>query len=194
MAELRKENEIVIKINSGLRSFPPAENNDIIRNIFTLPGRTDEVYSQLLANKNSHLQVFKKEDIPASLKYTNNSRIGDIILLADEGWYMNSGSSKEKSVWGAHGYNNSLPNMHPIFMAIGPSFKRNFTVDSVRTIDVYSLVCHILNLKPNARIDGSLHSMLQLLEKDSEKVSARAYVTIVADPSKAIHNIDADDG
>lgn len=63
---------------------------------------------------------------------------------------------------GQHGYNNSLKSMHPIFLAMGPSFKKGATVDTFNNVDVYPLLCKILGLKP-APNNGSLEKVSHLL-------------------------------
>lgn len=56
---------------------------------------------------------------------------------------------------GDHGYDNSLPSMHPFLAAVGPSFRQGYKMSTVQTVDVYPLMCHLLsvNARPN---NGSL--------------------------------------
>lgn len=57
-------------------------------------------------------------------------------------------------MYGIHGYDNWVPDMKPIFMAKGPSFKNGVTVDSeFSNVDLYHLFCKLLGLNPRA-IDG----------------------------------------
>lgn len=63
---------------------------------------------------------------------------------------------------GNHGYNNSLPSMHPIFIAHGPAFKKNYSASPFNNVDVYPLMCHILELAPHPN-DGDLKNVLQIL-------------------------------
>ena len=66
---------------------------------------------------------------------------------------------------GDHGYNNSLASMHPIFVAHGPAFKKNYTAAPFNTVDVYSLICHILSITPRPN-DGSLTNIKHILASD----------------------------
>jgi ectonucleotide pyrophosphatase/phosphodiesterase family protein 5 len=68
---------------------------------------------------------------------------------------------------GNHGYNNSLPSMHPIFVAHGPAFKKNFTARPFNTVDIYSLICHIINIDPLPN-DGSLDNVKHVLADDDD--------------------------
>lgn len=52
--------------------------------------------------------------------------------------------------------------MHPIFIAMGPSFKKGARVDTFNSVDVYPLMCKLLGLKP-APNNGSLGVVSQLL-------------------------------
>lgn len=54
---------------------------------------------------------------------------------------------------GTHGYDNDVPQMHAIFMASGPLFKKNFTAKPFDNIDLNPLFRHILNVK---RIPGTI--------------------------------------
>ena len=58
--------------------------------------------------------------------------------------------------------------MHPFFMARGPGFKSSSQVDSFYNVDVYPLMCHLLDLVP-APNNGSLKYVLPLLrDEDGE--------------------------
>ena len=67
---------------------------------------------------------------------------------------------------GNHGYNNSLPSMHPFFLAMGPAFKTGASVETFNNVDIYPLMCHILKLKP-APNNGSLDNVRALLREES---------------------------
>lgn len=52
--------------------------------------------------------------------------------------------------------------MHPVFVARGPSFRTGYTKASMRSVDLYPLMCSILGVQalPN---NGSLRSVRDLL-------------------------------
>ncbi|KAL0164289.1 hypothetical protein M9458_040042 [Cirrhinus mrigala] len=56
--------------------------------------------------------------------------------------------------------------MHPVFVARGPAFRRDYTKASMRSVDLYPLMCNILGLKslPN---NGSLSNVQDLLVETS---------------------------
>lgn len=92
----------------------------------------------------------------------------DFLLVADEGWmiYDNDYLKKYKNklpVIGMHGYYSDYKNMHSIFYAYGPRFKSGYEIDTFELIDIYPLLCDILDIKPNEDIDGNLKVLKNIL-------------------------------
>ena len=52
--------------------------------------------------------------------------------------------------------------MHPVFLARGPAFRQNYVKHSMRSVDLYPLMCHILALRPLPN-NGSLANVQDLL-------------------------------
>uniref|UniRef100_A0A8C1U3G0 Ectonucleotide pyrophosphatase/phosphodiesterase 5 n=2 Tax=Cyprinus carpio TaxID=7962 RepID=A0A8C1U3G0_CYPCA len=127
-------------------------------------GKLEEVYS-LLKNANPNMDVYKKEEIPDHFHYRHNVRIMPLILEVKEGWTVMQ-NRNGSFMLGNHGYNNSLPSMHPVFVARGPAFRCDYTKASMRSVDLYPLMCSILGLKPLPN-NGSLSSVLDLLVETS---------------------------
>jgi len=128
-------------------------------------GKLEAVY-QALKNANSHLAVYKKEEIPERFHYRDNPRITPIIAIADEGWSITShdyySERPERYDGGAHGYDNELKSMQGIFIARGPAFKSGLKVPTFMNIHIYEMIAHILDIKP-APNDGSLDSVKVML-------------------------------
>ena len=63
---------------------------------------------------------------------------------------------------GSHGYSNELQSMKPIFFARGPDFRKGAKSTSILSVDIYPLVCRLLNIEaaPN---NGSLERTAQFL-------------------------------
>ncbi|KAM6185869.1 ectonucleotide pyrophosphatase/phosphodiesterase family member 5 [Rhynchocyon petersi] len=123
-------------------------------------GKFEEVY-EALAHAHPNLTVYKKEEIPERWHYRNNSRIQPIIAVADEGWYILQNKSAG-FLLGNHGYDNALPDMHPIFLAHGPAFRKNFTKESMNLTDLYPLLCHLLGITDMPH-NGSFQNVQDLL-------------------------------
>lgn len=63
---------------------------------------------------------------------------------------------------GNHGYDNTLRSMQPVFVARGPAFRQNYVKASMRSVDLYPLMCHILSTRPLPN-NGSLLNIQDLL-------------------------------
>ena len=55
--------------------------------------------------------------------------------------------------------------MKPIFMAMGPEFKVGVKIPIFHNIDVYELMCHLLDIEP-APNNGSLHRAHSILKEE----------------------------
>ena len=67
-------------------------------------------------------------------------------------------------VVGMHGYNPEIINMHGIFYAYGSRIKKNLTIDSFELIDIYPLMCAILNIPEYYDIDGDFNNVKNILK------------------------------
>lgn len=126
-----------------------------------------DIYQKLKNVQN--MDVYKKEDIPESLNYKKNVRTGDLLLVAHLGYviFLNSSESINwTNIKGTHGYYNNQSSMFPIFIGSGPRFKKDFIVDSFRNVDIYPLMCLILNVEP-APNNGSLEIVKMMLVEKS---------------------------
>jgi len=52
--------------------------------------------------------------------------------------------------------------MHPVFVARGPAFKKNYLAKQFNSTDTYVLMCHILGLEPAAN-NGSFENVRDML-------------------------------
>ncbi|GFR75172.1 ectonucleotide pyrophosphatase/phosphodiesterase family member 5 [Elysia marginata] len=135
-----------------------------IAHLIPQEGKTQELVDAL--KDVEHMRVFVKEDMPERFHYKNHRRIQPVVLVADEGWGISQNATYRRlnipRFLGDHGYDNILNSMRPIFAARGPAFKQNAIVESIDTVDIYPLICHILNIDP-APNNGSLERAAALL-------------------------------
>lgn len=87
--------------------------------------------------------------------------------MADEGWYILQNKS-DGLMLGNHGYDNALAEMHPIFLAHGPAFRKNFTKEAMNSTDLYPLICHLLNITAMPH-NGSLGHVQDLLSSTAPR-------------------------
>ena len=62
-----------------------------------------------------------------------------------------------------HGYDPKYKDMHGIFYANGPAFKKGYIIPSVKNIHIYPLMCKILGLEIPDDIDGKLNQLESVL-------------------------------
>ena len=123
------------------------------------PGRLKDVYGKLRnASVNRPFKIYLKKDIPDEFHIKNSDRIGDILLLAEPGWtFVRKGGGPDHLQGsferGEHGYNNKRRIMCSDFMAAGPDFKSGFHTKTINIVDIYVLMCHLLNI-PTLKHDG----------------------------------------
>jgi len=97
------------------------------------PGCTDSIIMQISVLP--HLKIWAKENLPSRFHYGTNPRIGELVILADSSYSL-SFFDKKIDMAGNHGYDNQNTDMHGIFYAIGPSFKKGYLQESFENINL----------------------------------------------------------
>lgn len=129
-------------------------------------GDAERVY-RALKDRHPHLQVYRKGEVPARLHFNAHPRITPIVAIADEGWTIVSRATATRlatapATGGQHGYDPELVSMGAVFVAAGPGIAEGRVVPPFRNVHVYSLMAHLLGLRP-APTDGSIDSVRALL-------------------------------
>ncbi|HED10655.1 MAG TPA: alkaline phosphatase family protein [Caldithrix abyssi] len=125
-------------------------------------GTVDRIEKRLRAYGRG-FNLYRRDNIPAYYHFSGHPAIGPLVLIADPGWYLRI--KFPLSSRGAHGYDNRFLEMHGIFMAMGPAFKKHYRTGMLRNIDVYPLMCHILGIRPNPDMDGELIKIMHVLKQ-----------------------------
>ncbi|XP_063819747.1 ectonucleotide pyrophosphatase/phosphodiesterase family member 7 [Pseudophryne corroboree] len=129
-------------------------------------GKLENVY-QALKGAHPKLHVYKKEDVPPRLHYSNNMRITPLVLYSDPGYVIHS-IFKFQFNNGEHGFDNEAMDMKTIFRAVGPSFKKGLVVEPFESVHVYALMCELLGITPEPH-DGSLEVTQNMLLTEAKK-------------------------
>ncbi|OXB68402.1 hypothetical protein ASZ78_010023 [Callipepla squamata] len=110
-----------------------------------------------------HFKPYLSPNLPKRLHYANNIRIDKVHLLVDRQWLAVRDNSYTFCDQGNHGYDNEFKSMEAIFLAYGPSFKEKTEVDAFENIEVYNLMCDLLQITPapNNGTHGSLNHLLK---------------------------------
>ncbi len=114
-------------------------------NIKAKPGKADMVYDQL-AGANEHLNVYKHGELPPELNYGTNERTQDITVFTEPGWTLSWSWDQDKSL-GTHGFDNGCKDMHAIFYAAGPAFKKGYVQPTFNNVDLYPLAGSVLGIQ-----------------------------------------------
>ena len=124
-------------------------------------GFVDSIYSHL--SDVAHITTWKTGELPDRLHYGTNPRTLDIVVVADSSWAVVFNNDKRVGK-GAHGYDNENMDMHAFFYAYGPAFKKNYIHPVFENIDIYPLICKIMNIEP-VEVDGKLEHVEGMLVK-----------------------------
>jgi predicted AlkP superfamily pyrophosphatase or phosphodiesterase len=116
-------------------------------------GAEDAVY-RALKDRNPHLRVYRRDEMPAAFHYRDNPRIAPILGLADEGWTITTHDrfAREQARGdgdkGTHGFDPSAPSMRALFVAAGPRLRHGITVPAFENVHLYDFFCEVLGLTP----------------------------------------------
>ncbi|HLX66075.1 MAG TPA: ectonucleotide pyrophosphatase/phosphodiesterase [Puia sp.] len=114
----------------------------------------------------SGYEVYLTSEIPGRWHYSAGDdrygRIGDIVLVARAPRVFAVRGRRINP--GAHGFDNTLPEMGATFYAWGPAF-RSLTIPAFDNVNVYPLIAHILGLRVSEPIDGSLRILSGTLKE-----------------------------
>jgi predicted AlkP superfamily pyrophosphatase or phosphodiesterase len=102
-------------------------------------------------------------------------RMGDILIMADLGYYLATASDMVKyqqraarfdtRIFGEHGYSPEYKEMHGIFYANGPRIRQGHQIETFENVHVYPLICQILGIPIPADIDGSKEVLQPILKE-----------------------------
>ncbi len=130
------------------------------------PG-TEDALVRALTGAHSHLHAARKSAVPERLHYRAHRRIPEVVVWADAGWTIYAtATARAKALsdfpLGAHGYDPAERDMHGIFVAAGPSFRKGITTPPLDNVDVYPLLTRLLDL-PAAPNDGNPEATAAML-------------------------------
>lgn len=140
-----------------------AEGGNPSYNLQVREGFMDSVMSRIKAQP--HLQVWKTNEAPERLHYRDHVRLLDLCVAADSAWSVHWQRKDSYAGAGTHGYDNANSDMHAIFYATGPAFKRGIRVPAFANVNLYLLISRLLGLEP-AQTEGKLEVILPMLNEE----------------------------
>lgn len=142
---------------------------------------SEETYARIYAGfkaNGDHAAVYRKEDMPERWHLKETRLITPVVTMADLGWTVEYPhqhvvpdahkpldiiSVRTFTNKGNHGFDNNNDEMQALFVARGPAFREGETVNDLRVIDIYEMICHIFKVQPapnNGSLDTTLSTIL----------------------------------
>ncbi|CAL8293007.1 unnamed protein product [Merluccius merluccius] len=110
------------------------------------------------------ISPYLKPHLPKRFHYANSRRIEVVNVLVTPKWlFERSRGSLHFCSGGAHGYDNDVESMHAMFLSHGPAFQHQTAVEPFSNIELYNLMCDVLEISPsqNNGTHGSLNHLLR---------------------------------
>jgi alkaline phosphatase D len=124
--------------------------------------RLDRLKAALEAKRGPY-HVFRRAETPAHLRFSDNPRIGDLVILPAGRYYMyvrtpelseEARHPEHRKGW--HGWDpRMVPEMGAFFCAAGPQIRSGERLRQVQNTDVFLLLAGILGLSPPEPLDGT---------------------------------------
>ncbi len=112
-----------------------------------------------------HGRAWLREEAPESFHVTGGSHYPEIIVLADPQYGVIGTADRHYIMTpGDHGWSPEFPDMHGIFIAVGPRLPQGAQIDAISAVDVYPMMREILEL-PQIAVDGDASVLLPLLSE-----------------------------
>jgi predicted AlkP superfamily pyrophosphatase or phosphodiesterase len=131
--------------------------------------RAREVRDAIRRRLRGRGQAWLRSEVPARFHYRASPRIGDVVVLMNEGYMVVTRQRRSQTTrtapFGAHGWDPELPSMHAVFAVAGPGVREGATVPAVRNVDVYPFLTELLGLKAASPIDGRPRHIWRLVMK-----------------------------
>ncbi|XP_067667348.1 glycerophosphocholine cholinephosphodiesterase ENPP6-like [Haliotis asinina] len=139
----------------------PMSSVDVILNgygshvyIWPKQDRVQEVYNAL-KDYSPHMTAYLKDDIPNRWHFQHHRRIPPILLAAEMPWYIDTPNFGYYAydtgpMLGEHGFDPAEANMSGIFTAFGPSFIPGMKSERLSNVNLYQIMCEILDIKPRS--------------------------------------------
>ncbi len=117
-----------------------------------LDGNVDALYEKFKRSEN-HFRTYREETMPKEYHFQKNPRIPQVLLVADDGWYLSNRPVAEQKARAfnkaTHGYDPKCDSMGATFIAWGPAFKTRTTIKPVENVHLYNFFCATLGLSPS---------------------------------------------
>jgi predicted AlkP superfamily pyrophosphatase or phosphodiesterase len=116
-----------------------------------------ELTQKKLREHAKHYKVYRRNEVPSELHYRDSNRVGDLVIVAEAPYLVETHSLFRMVSKGNHGWNaRKFENLRGVFYAGGPAFKKSLNIRAFENFNIYSVITHILSLDDMARVDSSI--------------------------------------
>ncbi|WP_242095222.1 ectonucleotide pyrophosphatase/phosphodiesterase [Sphingomonas sp. CROZ-RG-20F-R02-07] len=112
-----------------------------------------------------HMTCWRKDAIPARLRFGTNPRVPPYLCLAQSGWLVENSSPTKAFARGNHGYDNADPAMAALFVANGPRFAAGRRLAPFDNVDVAPLLRDLMHLPAGQGLDGDDRPFDKVLQR-----------------------------
>jgi len=144
-------------------------NYGILAGINPATGHDSAAAEATLLAAHAAMHCWRKSQVPARLHYGTHARVPALLCLADDGWVITSHAqeaTRKHFSLGEHGYDNDDPAMRALFVAHGPAFEHGLVVPEFDNVDVYPLLTHLLDIRPQPN-DGHFDVVAPMLRSSA---------------------------
>lgn len=100
--------------------------------------------------RTGHIEAWPREKMPRRWHYgAHPTRLTNLILIPETGWTLDyAPEDRPVRKRGTHGFDNRDRDMHMVFYASGPAFRKDFRHKSFQNQNIYLILCRILGIEP----------------------------------------------
>lgn len=132
------------------------ENSGAFALIYAPDRATSEQTYLALKGKSPKFDVYRRAEVPAGLHYSDNERIGDLVVIAREPVILMTQKPTQDVEKGEHGYDPAqFRTMHGIFYAAGPDVRAGTRAQPFVNVEIVPFIAKILGLDVPAGLDGT---------------------------------------
>lgn len=135
--------------------MPLLDTTQVIR---TVPGtpfglEVKEEYADTalrILRRTGHMKAWRREQMPRRFHYgTHPTRLTNIIVIPETGWTLDyAAEARPVRKRGTHGFDNRDRDMHMVFYASGPAFRKGYRQGSFQNQNMYLILCRLLGIEP----------------------------------------------
>lgn len=171
MTEVNHQRMIVLDklLDGNIMYTSPGSSVRTVWALWPRSGVTAQDLYNKLIDKHKMMRVYLRENVPQNLHYKSSWRLAPVLLFAAPGWLI-AETDKDVTSYkrsGEHGYAPEWPEMSPFLLATGPGFQQHSgdrTIPLIHMVDIYPLMCYLLDLNEPAPTNGSLDRVYGLLQ------------------------------